>query len=206
MTVTTKLKRSWVIKAAIPEAQHPVSAEMPRPAPIIRGDRFLCDGCLAYRPSSESSQDPRYCQDCYGFICQEASKDAQVKRTTEYWYGLLFCDDHDHVWLEDICVGKTSEIIPMLKRQGIDDNDHNFDLARRAIEEFQKEREVSLMPKTKGSVSPKNAPRLHEGLRAAGTKCAVRKSPVSLRKTRKNKAFCPSKKRTKTRAVARAKN
>jgi hypothetical protein len=34
---------------------------------------FFCQGCLVGKPASEQSPDPRYCQDCYDFLLEEAA-------------------------------------------------------------------------------------------------------------------------------------
>ena len=33
---------------------------------------FFCEACLIGKPTSEASPDPRYCQDCYDFLTEEA--------------------------------------------------------------------------------------------------------------------------------------
>ena len=40
---------------------------------IINTGGFWCEACLIGKPGSDTrSPDPRYCQDCYGFLLKEA--------------------------------------------------------------------------------------------------------------------------------------
>ena len=48
-----------------------------------RAGGFFCEGCLASRPSSEQSNDPRYCLNCYELLKQEA--DLTPARKNQTW-------------------------------------------------------------------------------------------------------------------------
>ncbi len=39
---------------------------------IINAGGFFCHACLASKPATEASPDPRYCQVCYDFLTKEA--------------------------------------------------------------------------------------------------------------------------------------
>ena len=40
---------------------------------IINAGGFWCEACLIGKPGSDTSPDPRYCQDCYGFLLKEGN-------------------------------------------------------------------------------------------------------------------------------------
>jgi len=47
---------------------------------IINAGGFFCHACLASKPATEASPDPRYCQVCYDFLTKEAEMLPENKR------------------------------------------------------------------------------------------------------------------------------
>src|SRR4030042_4885736 len=68
--------------------------------------------------------------------------DAEPKWSNDRWYGLVYCDSYGYAWiadlqLKDICLGKTDEVIKVLK----DRKANSEDVAQvlQAIKEFRAE-------------------------------------------------------------------
>ena len=54
----------------VPEGRVPFSSKRDRE--VIDAGGFFCHACLVGKPASDQSTDPRYCQDCAGFLLAEA--------------------------------------------------------------------------------------------------------------------------------------
>lgn len=46
--------------------------DIKRDTVIISQGGFFCQGCLIGKPMDDQSPDPRYCVECYEFLCKEA--------------------------------------------------------------------------------------------------------------------------------------
>jgi len=54
------------------------------------------------------------------------------------WYGLVYCDSNGYASIDEIWLGKSAEIIPYLKKQGI--NGENINSVLAAVEDFRTEK------------------------------------------------------------------
>jgi len=60
----------------------------------------------------------------------------------DFWFGLVYCDSYGHAWIDNfksVYLGKTEEVIPYLKKRGIDGG--NVGMVLQAAKEFQSEKE-----------------------------------------------------------------
>lgn len=84
---------------------------------------------------------------------------AKPERQSKSWFGLIFCDDNGYASivgpeLHGIWLGKTSEIIPYLKRKGIDGE--YVDTVLQAVQDFRAEQKEGFKTDPRGPSEAKN--------------------------------------------------
>ena len=93
--------------------------DIKRDIEIVDAGGFFCYACLIGMPVIDQSLDPRYCQNCYKLLLEEASMISKKKEA--YWSEggqIYFCDGNAYSIdpnLKTVCIGSEADILKALK-------------------------------------------------------------------------------------------